>query len=142
MTFSAKQKYSAILIVAIALSAAGVGYAICTKNKDDGGRGGALAVALAFAVLFVSRGYGTRVYEILTVEGPEILKRLEESPAAVAEPEKTAAEIKINALLAKERADADDQRIQNIFLACTSVIGTLAWGFGDLVAKKCIELIG
>jgi hypothetical protein len=156
MRFSTTQKYLAILVLAIALSAGGIAYAVhCSKNKDDAGRGGALAVALAFVVLFVSRGQGARVYDILAVEGPELLKKIDEPQAAKPEPGagpalvpqdllaaalagKSPAEIKMDALLVKLRRDSDDQRIQNIYLAFTSVIGTLVWGLGDLIAKKFI----
>lgn len=147
MPFSTTQKYLAILMLAIALSAGGIAYAVhCSKNKDDGGRGGALAVALAFVVLFVSRGQGAKVYDILADEGPELLKKIEALQAAGPALGETAgkvannptAETKVNALVAKLRTDSNDQRKQNIYLAFTSVIGTLAWGFGDLIAKKFI----
>jgi hypothetical protein len=147
MPFSTTQKYLAILILAIALSAGGIAYAVhCSKNQDDGGRGGALAVALAFVVLFVSRGQGAKVYDILADEGPELLKKIEAlqvtRPALGETAGKVAnnptAETRVNALVAKLRTDSNDQRKQNIYLAFTSVIGTLAWGFGDLIAKKFI----
>jgi hypothetical protein len=137
-------KYLVVLAVAIALSVGGIAYAVHgSKNKDDGGRGGALAVAVAFIVLFVSRSQGARVYTILAEEGPELLNRIEAQAGATPDPaakqaDGSPAETKVDALLAKLRTDANEQRIQNIYLALTSVIGTLAWGFGDLIAKRFI----
>jgi len=137
-------KYLAVLALAIALSAGGIAYAVHgSKNKDDGGRGGALAVAVAFIVLFVGRSQGTKVYTILAEEGPQLLNSIEAQAGATPDPtadqaDSSPVETRVNALLAKLRTDANEQRIQNIYLALTSVIGTLAWGFGDLIAKQFI----
>jgi hypothetical protein len=72
VTLTTTQRFGIVLTFAIILSAGGIPFAaFVTKSAQDGGRGGALAVALSFAVLFLSRGYGTKVYDILTKEAQE-----------------------------------------------------------------------
>ena len=45
-----------VMVASIALSLAGIAYAVFWGVAADGGRGGALAVALTFIMLFVGRG--------------------------------------------------------------------------------------
>ena len=41
------------MIAAVTLSAGGIGYAVCCGVAADGGRGGALALALTFLMFFL-----------------------------------------------------------------------------------------
>jgi hypothetical protein len=138
MSLTTTQRFAGIAALATLLSVGGIVYAVCvTKSAQDGGRGGALAVALSFAVLFLSRGYGTRVYDILTKEAPEAIAELDKLTGKSGNRVITADE-KIDALVSKTRIDAQVQESQNIFLAASSAIGTIAWGFGDMVAQYFI----
>lgn len=93
------------------LCCAGVGYAVCVSDMaSDGGRGGALAVALSFWILFQSHGSAKAAFDDK--------------------------DIKIRATRTHNALGAliDVSEKQRMPLALTSVIGTLFWGFGDLLA--------
>ncbi len=138
-----RQLYWAILLLVIVLSAGGIFVAgFITKDPLDGTRGGALAVGLSLVVLFLRPNYGQRVYKILTIEAVRtkvIIESLKVNPhpASSAPSEKD----KIDALVAGAKADTDEQQLQNIFLALSSGIGTLVWGFGDLPATWLIAVL-
>lgn len=118
------------------LSVGGVAYSIFISHKSvDAGRGGALAVALSFATLFLSRGYGDRVYSILTVDADTASQLVAKLRGEVDDKAKlVTADQKLDALFTKIQIDAGDQQVQNFYLAWSSVVGTIFWGFGDLLA--------
>ena len=61
-----RQTYFLLTIVACMLSVGAIPLAAyVTGNAADGGRGGAIAVALSFAVLFINRDLGTKIFSIL-----------------------------------------------------------------------------
>ncbi len=112
-------KLIAVMLGSLALSAGGVVYAIGTGVATDGQRGGALAVALTFFMLFAGRGTPEEALET-------------EPPANLAASERPAFEIaRLRAALASM---LDWQSQEKVYLTVSSVIGTLAWGFGDWVA--------
>lgn len=110
-----------VLSFGIAISVAGIAYAIWFGSAVDGGRGGALAVAAAFYVLFTST---------------PTLEELIEAPDDLGEPgfEKLLPDAQISRLQTAFSTMIDSQRRQNLFLAITSIFGTLVWAFGDIVA--------
>jgi len=138
-----RQLYWVILSLVILLSAGGIFVAgFITKDPLDATRGGALAVGLSLIVLFLRPNYGQRVYEILTIEAVRtrtIIESLKVNPQPVS-PSPSEKE-KIDALVAGAKADTDEQKLQNIFLALSSGIGTLVWGFGDFPAKWLIAAL-
>jgi hypothetical protein len=137
-------RFSWLLILCIALSFGGIAVAaFATCNPNDAGRGGALAVALSFAALFLSKSYGALIYDLITKTIPEIERNIGASPETTPP---VSAEIKpfydrlvmlenkSTGLAAKLGTDANGQKIQNGYLAAASIIGTLVWGFGDLAS--------
>jgi hypothetical protein len=112
MNLSTKTRFVIVLFIALLLSLGSIPFAAyVTKSAQDGGRGGALAVALSFAVLFLSRGYGTKVYDILTKEAQAVnanLQKIRGEPGVVA----LTPDQKTDALISKTKIDADIQQTQ------------------------------
>ena len=117
-----------VMCLCVVLSVGGVMYAVVFGDACDGGRGGALAVALTFAMLFLDRRTPTAYLEMAL-------------PAAVDAPTndplksylgelKTAANQTRNAVAAV----LDWAARQRWPLAISSVVGTVFWGFGDVFA--------
>lgn len=133
--------YRLVVLVSIVLSVGGIVIAACLTEPSDGGRGGAIAVAVAFFVLFVRRPYGARVYQALTKDLPKLreeIKNLREGKdrASTSVPDKLDdLKRQVTSIVSRLDVEADGQRNQNIALAWASCIGTLAWGFGDMIAK-------
>ena len=92
---------------------------------DDGGRGGALAVALTFAMLFLGRGTPEAALETPIPPG-----RSGVDPVANLELEVARVRNALASLL-------DWQRQEKLYLTISSVVGTVAWGFGDVLARIC-----
>jgi hypothetical protein len=105
---------------AIALSFGGILVTAFIGRPGDGGRGGALAVALTFAMLFLGRGTAER-----------ILKG-QDAPKPPADPKGQAAELVH--LRNVFEALFGWQRKEKRYLVVASVVSTLAWGFGDIAA--------
>ena len=141
--WTTKTRFRFVLAASVILCAGGVLIAaLVTKNAQDGGRGGAAAVALSFVILFLSRGYGTKIYEVLTEDAPTIQANLEVLAGNGSDQSKTSLADKVNALVSKLTIDLRTQNIQNFYLAWSSGVGTLTWGFGDILAKVGIRLVG
>lgn len=141
--WTTKARFRAVLAASCVLCALGILVAVfLTKDIDDGGRGGAAAVALSFAILFVSRGYGSRIYQALTKEAAAIRANLTALSGDAEDQAVVGTEDKVNALVSKTTIESQTQEIQNVYLAWSTVIGTLTWGFGDLVAKLGLHIIG
>ncbi len=104
------------MFAAIVASAGGVLYAVVSSGSaSDGGRGGAIAVAISFWTLFLGRGTAEKALEVkLPTQSPEA--EIARVRAAVA-------------------SMLDWQNKEKVFLTISSVVGTLAWGFGDIVAR-------
>ena len=106
--------------LAIVLSGAGIAYAVWFGMAADGGRGGAIAVGLTFFILFMGRGTAEAALEAPLPQTGDALARLEQELA------------RVRGALA---ASLDWSRKEKVYLTVSSVVGTLAWGFGDVVAK-------
>ncbi len=150
---SQKQMYLGVFFVSTAISLGGIPFAayIC-KSDADAGRGGALGSALAFLFLFVTNDYGTKLFKAVTKDLPELKARVERLKAHAAAPAEAAPatgevkiamleqkiskiETEVSTLVNRIDIDGQGQRAQSIWLAVATVIGTIAWGFGDLAAK-------
>lgn len=136
----------ALVFVSATLSIGGVAYGVCISGDPaDGGRGGAVAVAVSFAVLFFSRSNGAELYKILVDEVPKVRAILDAiagktagtplEPMAAFSDRLDQLTKRLNALTKRLEIDSGAQFKQNLFLTISSVIGTLTWGFGDLAVK-------
>ncbi len=153
LAMTQKQTYLTVFFISLACSIGGIPFAayVC-KSDADAGRGGAIGSALAFLFLFVTTDYGTKLFEAVTKDLPELrarvarLKTQTETPAEVTAPTVEAnvarleqkinkIETEVSTLVNRIDIDGQGQRAQNIWLAVATVIGTIAWGFGDLAAK-------
>jgi hypothetical protein len=134
------------VLSAVLLSLGGILIGAFVTEPADGGRGGAIAVALAFLVLFVRRGYGARVYEAIARDLPamrEEVSKLRQGTAPATANAEDLAQVKrqVTAIVSRIDTEADGQKIQNRALAWASCIGTIAWGFGDMLAKWLSKVI-
>lgn len=122
MTRWTQERRLRVVFVASGLACvAGVAYAVLWGSAADGGRGGAIAVAVSFAALFAVRDTSAAVLEVSNVIGD---KGFEGLPA----------ESRIGLLKAAMASMIDSQRLEKKYLTWSSVMGTLTWGFGDWLA--------
>jgi hypothetical protein len=134
-------RYGSVLVASLTSSAIGICYA-AHHNYQDGGRGGAVAVAIAFAALFVRHDFGQKAYDTVAIEVPKVKQELAaflESmyPSAAPAAHSQAIEnltARIDGLVEQVRINSSGQSRQNGWLAAASIVGTLAWGFGDWIA--------
>ncbi len=136
-------RYTLVVVVSTLLSAGGIAIAVYRGDPSSGGRGGAIAVAVAFFVLFIRRDYGARVYAAITKDIPKLRAQIASlskgsEPAAANRDGVLETERQITGIVARLATEAKGQKAQNIALALASIIGTLSWGFGDLVAQYLI----
>ncbi len=129
-----------LMIGVIAILAAVVGVLLAAyvfENADHGGRGGAVAVAIALVTLFATRNYANDVYDALTNPSQDVRTRILKLTKGTLPnaPSLTNADQKLTALEARFRLEAEGQRTKNIWLAVSTAVGTIFWGFGDLFAK-------
>jgi hypothetical protein len=110
---SERLKYFILSGSAIAVSLLWILGAAMLDRPSDGGRGGAIGVALSFYILFANNNLAARGYNRLG--NAAVKKQIE---------------------MIESRFDVADKatKRQNHFLIWSSVIGTIAWGFGDLAA--------
>jgi len=111
-----------VLTLALIASAGGVLYAVFLGTAADGGRGGALAVAISFFALFAARATPEDVLETKDAAG----RRVVETGPPVQ---------RIGLLKTSVATMLDSQRLEKIYLTGSSVTGTLVWGFGDVLAR-------
>lgn len=123
MTIFATQsrKLWSVVILGMVACASGICYAVLIGEAADGGRGGAVAVAFAFAALFTS-----------TPAIPELIEAPDHSGMPAFET------LPIDRQIARLRTAVaemqDRQRYENRFLVLRNVVRTLVWAFGDIVA--------
>jgi hypothetical protein len=108
------------MVAAILFSLGGVVFAVRWGSVADGGRGGAIAVALTFLMLFLGRGTAEAALEAKLPEPTEDGKKALLEVAKVR-----------NAVAAM----LDWSGSEKLYLTISSVVGTLFWGFGDVAAR-------
>jgi len=133
----------------VLLSLGGVVYAVQAGHAENAGRGGALADAIALAALFGTRNYAADTYHALTQTSPAQRARILDFKTAydirttvIADSARTPAveitvaniEGKLNAMEQRLSLDSDGQALQNRCLALATFVGTIFWGFGDILA--------
>jgi hypothetical protein len=111
------------LAACLVACAAGVVYAVGWGEAADGARGGAVAVAIAFYMLFTGRGTAVRVLEQRDAQGKPVINN-------------GTVEQRIGLVATATSTLIDSAREERRYLAAASVIGTLVWGFGDGLASQ------
>ncbi len=128
------QRLALTMIGSIALSVGGVVYACLTRNAADGGRGGALAVALTFFMLFMGRGTAEAALEAPILD-PATRRSVD---AGDLNPKHVAMQIvRVRSAVASM---LDWQSKEKLYLTIASICGTLFWGFGDIVAAMLCRI--
>jgi ABC-type transport system involved in cytochrome bd biosynthesis fused ATPase/permease subunit len=124
-----------ITVACVTLSFGGVFLSAFVWDSSHGGRGGALAVALALFALFATRNDAVEMYDALTHRGEQLKARILNLTRSTRreDPIRTAEE-KLTALEKRLEWEAEGQRVQNFYLALSTAVGTVFWGFGDLFA--------
>lgn len=122
---SQRRKLQMVLALSLLASFGGVLFAVCWGVAADGGRGGAIAVALSFVALFAGRNTDQSVLELR--KKPDQPAILDPGPHA-SDPER------FKALRSALAVHLDTSQSETGYLVAASVIGTLFWGFGDLLA--------
>ena len=114
-------------LVALAACVAGIIYA-CTKGHAvDATRGGAVAIALTFVMLFLGRGTAEEVLTFSATESDPAEATLQEQLNSTRR-DGVAVRAALASLL-------DWHRKEKIYLTITSLAGTLTSGFGDCIAR-------
>jgi hypothetical protein len=142
-------KFWLFFALSLLSSIGGLLYAIYVSGDCmDGQRGGAIGTAAALTLMFIGRDYGAKVYDA-RVRGlaavASKIERLEQADAKNSSPEKTEptlSDVRANqeSLATAIHIDTAGQKLQNQFLAVATCIGTIVWGFGDLIARHFMRL--
>jgi len=125
-----------ICLSSIALGLGGIWWAVHRTHCDtDGGRGGAIADAIALFVIFLDRSYASSLYDMISSMTPTEDNSIGPINRSTVR-EIVVSEIKtLEGLLA---VDAKLVRLQSFFLALATLVGTLCWGFGDIWARHYV----
>jgi hypothetical protein len=115
-------RYVVIAALSLGISMVGVFWAVHRNCPAQGGRGGAIATVVAFAILFLRPDYGLRIYEERKSRISPNLPQIEQL------------NLELKALIAGLRINSSGQAHQNRALVIASIIGTIFWGFGDVFA--------
>lgn len=134
--------YRLIFFLSIVLSLIGIVVGVLRHSNADGQRGGALADMIALYTLFV-RHDDNSAYRVLSIEIPAFRKFLEKfGPLTDAQAIRILAldlEAQAASINMQLKDGAERQETQNFWLAWTTVVGTLFWGFGDLPTQWLIN---
>ena len=133
-----------ILALCTLSSALGIAYGVHYSSVNDAGKGGAVADSIALLALFSTRNYAANVYGTLNRSKERVRRILRLRQAN--QDKKPIDEIsglseKFKTLELRLKIEGDNQYRANIFLAISTIIGTLTWGFGDDIAKYIIEFM-
>jgi hypothetical protein len=138
-------RYGAIFLASVAFSWCGISWGVHNK-ASDGGRGGAIGVAIAFTTLFARKDLGQKAYEYIAIKLPQAKRKLDEDmqkilPGSASKHSEQTLVLEtlssqLAGILGEVRINSNGQNRQNWWIASASVIGTLAWGFGDWLAGQ------
>ena len=114
-----------VMVGSIALSVAGVLYAVWWGAADDGGRGGALGVALTFLMLFMGRGTPQAALE---VDIPEVSVDAGGAPPASTEASRDLDRLRIEVARVRNAIASmlDWQGKEKVYLTVSSVVATVS----------------
>lgn len=109
----------AAMLATVVVSLGGIAYAKWFGIAADGGRGGAIGVALTFFMLFLGRGTAEKALEAPMPASGDLAKDTAQDLS------------KVRGAVA---AMLDWSGKEKLYLTVSSVFATLAWGFGDWIA--------
>lgn len=110
------------MLASFAASALGIAGAVALDMECHGGRGGAVAVAIAFGALFTARPIPEDLIEALDDKGRATFDTRN-------------VDDRIGRLRSAIAVMLDRQRLEARYVAIASISGTLVWGFGDWIAR-------
>ena len=122
-----KWRYIGLFILCVVVSILGVVRAIHLCDKTEGGRGGAIAAIVALTTFLLRRDYGAWQYK----------DRIDNMKADLT-PDEQLVE-KVSALEQAIGINAYGQSVSNWWLAGSTAVGTIFWGFGDVFASWFIH---
>ena len=125
--------YWVVVILSIGISICWVVFSAINHCPDEGGRGGAIGVAISFFALFASRSYGDLFLEHYNGELQKIRNGFANETYGT-ESELRSLRTRIDALDGKLKLDKLGQKRQSLFLSVSSIGSTIFWGFGDKFA--------
>lgn len=108
------------MAASVLASAAGIFFAVRWGTASDGGRGGAVAVAITFGAMFMYSGLPGELIEARDEDGQLAFDHLGEKRIAHL---RTALAVLL-----------DRQRLEALYLTVSGVSGAFVLGFGDVVA--------
>lgn len=115
-------RYRAVVLFSTGISLVGVFWAVHIHNPSEGGRGGLVATVVAIIAFLVRPDYGSRILDLITSKKSLDASALEQI------------ETKVNAVIVSLRIQSHAQSIHALALVVAIVIGTIFWGFGDVLA--------
>lgn len=121
-----------VALVCVVASFAGVAYAVHSGVAAHGGRGGAIAVALAFLMLFLDRQTARDYLEMKMPDTGRLPAPTDDEKLAEYLTKQATEQNRTHNTLA---VLIDWDHKHKWPLAVSSVVGTLSWGFGDVVAR-------
>lgn len=138
----------ALVAAALVLSIGGVAVAVViTGDSPDGGRGGAVAVALTLVAFFLRRDISARLRKAFIETLPGLSADIERLSAASRNtdpgqggppsPGSGALESvsrRLEAIESSLRVVERSEQTMDRYVAVAAAVGTLFWGFGDVVA--------
>jgi hypothetical protein len=132
-------RYWLLFAASVVLSIAGITWGVLSGNPVNGTRGGSVAVMFSFAALFISRGYGAKVYDIIAHQMQEMGRSADRPQGTSVEERIESLKTQLTAMGEQIRLNAEEQFEQNICLALSTVTGTLTWGFGDMATTGLLH---
>jgi hypothetical protein len=122
-----RPRYVLFGLASLASSIIGVLIAAHNHCPSSGGRGGAIATIVAIFIVLLRPDYGLRMLN----------SRLDDLSLSLPDTEQL--KEKVSYLIQAMRINSQGSTRLNIGLVIASMIGTIFWGFGDLIAQKMID---
>jgi|ERR1700733_363082 len=122
-----RARYTGLAFICLSVSVGGVIRAVHLSDKTEGGRGGAIATMLALTIVLLRRDFGVWQYK----------DRIENMKTGLSTLDQLTE--KVSALEQAIGVNSIGQTSTNWWLAGSTAIGTLFWGFGDVFAKWFIH---
>ena len=120
---------STLFISSIASSLIGLQF----FHGASAGRGGAIAVAFSFGILFFTTSRGNELLASATTNTPRIIAAMKETVAddKGGSPEPNSV---LSAIVMDKGEREKDVLVQSTLLSISGILGTIVWGFGDLIS--------
>ena len=116
-------RYIIFIGLSLTISISGVVWATLTHRCAEAGRGGALATILAVATMFLRPDYGMLTYD----DGKAERSRIANADERL--------QTEIEDVVQWLRINSSGQSHLNAAIFLASLVGSLFWGFGDLLPK-------